>query len=80
MMSDLFKQSSVFSGIDKSDLGQLASSLQCDNTFKAQMVTKSKLWKHGYEYINFKSSPPCCVTLPSPLSVPTGCRIWTTWI
>ena len=77
MMSDLFKQSSVFSGINKSDLGQLASSLQCDNTFKAQMDTNPH---YGYDYLNFKSSALCCVTLPSPLSVPTGCRIWTTWI
>ena len=49
MMSDLFKQSSVFSGINKSDLGQLASSLQCDNTFKAQMDTNPH---YGYDYLN----------------------------
>ena len=32
-MLDLFKKSSAFSGVNKSYLGQLASSLQCDNTF-----------------------------------------------
>ena len=47
MMLDLFKKSSAFSGVNKSYLGQLASSLQRDNTFEASIWLDST-----HRYIN----------------------------
>ena len=40
-ITDLVKKS-AFSGVNQSYLGQLASSLQCDNTFDTQ------IWNYGY--------------------------------